>query len=93
MGVREATVEKLLHSLVTEAGGITRKWVAPGVCGVPDRIVILNGEVYFVEVKTVDGVLSPIQKREHERLRSAGAKVYTVFGAEDVHAFMKEITQ
>jgi len=61
-------------------GGITRKWVCPGRDGVPDRIVIINNRVMFVEVKTTDGKLSKNQSREHKRLRDAGATVYTVFG-------------
>ena len=91
MGVRENKVEKYLDSEMVKIGGITRKWVSPGRDGVPDRIVIFTGDVYFVEVKTVDGIVSDDQKREHDRLRNAGAKVYTVWGNKGVDIFIKKI--
>lgn len=91
MGVREAKVEKYLDTCITRLGGITRKWVSPNHAGVPDRIVILFGVVWFVEIKTVDGRLSETQKREHERLREAGANVTTLFGKDNVDQFIKDI--
>ena len=89
MGVREAKVEKYLNDQVNKIGGITRKWVSPGKDGVPDRIVIINGRVVFVEVKTVDGVRSTAQVREHERLKAVGASVLTLHGKNEVDDFIK----
>lgn len=91
MGVRENRVEKYLDIRVTDLGGITRKWVSPGRDGVPDRIVIYNGRVIFVEVKTSDGDLSHPQAREHKRLVEAGACVDTVYGAVGVDAWIREV--
>lgn len=92
MGNRENKVEKYLDHCVKVQGGITRKWVSPGFSGVPDRIVIIKGRVYFVEVKTVDGRLSTTQQREHQRLKNAGVEVHTVYGNSDVDQFIKGIT-
>ena len=89
MGVRENKVEKYLDSEVTKLGGLTRKWVSPGRDGVPDRIVILDGVVWFVEVKTIDGRKSEAQKREHQRLRDCGAYVHTVYGNDGVDEFIE----
>ena len=89
MGVRENKVEKYLDSEVKKLGGITRKWVSPGRDGVPDRIVIINGAVWFIEVKTLDGELTPVQEREHQRLKDVGAKVLTVYGHEGVDYFIR----
>ena len=91
MGVRENKVEKYLDKEVKKLGGLTRKWVSPGRDGVPDRICILNGSVMFVEVKTVDGKLSPTQEREQQRLRDAGAAVFTVYGEEGVDEWVQSI--
>tara|TARA_R110002167_G_scaffold360681_1_gene578422 strand:+ start:17 stop:292 length:276 start_codon:yes stop_codon:yes gene_type:complete len=88
MGVRENKVEKYLDSQVVKLGGLTRKWTSPGRDGVPDRIVIVKGKVWFVEVKTVVGVLSEAQKREHTRLIDAGANVVTVRGNKGVEEFI-----
>ncbi len=91
MVLRENKVEKYLDDDVQFLGGITRKWVSPGRDGVPDRIAILFGTVWFVEVKTTDGKLSEAQKREHTRLRAAGAKVTTVYGKEGVDEFIRTL--
>lgn len=91
MGVRENKVERYLDSEVKKLGGITRKWVSPGVDGVPDRIVLIAGKVFFVEVKTEDGKLSTAQQREHTRLRKVGAKVYTLCGEGDVNEFIRSL--
>lgn len=91
MGARENKVEKYLDKEFTKRGGLTRKWVSPGRAGVPDRICILNGNVWFVEVKTVAGRLSIAQQREILRLSEAGAKVHTVYGEEGVDKLMREV--
>jgi hypothetical protein len=90
MGVRERKVEKYLDKEVKKLGGITRKWVSPGRDGVPDRIVVLH-DIWFVEVKTVDGELSDEQIREHDRLRAVGAKVCTVYGEAGVDDFINMV--
>lgn len=87
MGTREAKVEKYLDTCVKKLGGMTRKWT--GYPGVPDRIVFINNKVWFVEVKTVDGKLSDIQKREHERLFMVGANVAIVYGKEGVDSWIE----
>lgn len=84
MGVRENKVERYLDAEIQKLGGITRKWVSPGRDGVPDRLVILNGWVIGVEVKTTDGKLSEAQMREHVRLRVAGMQTVTVHGERGV---------
>jgi hypothetical protein len=88
MGYREAKVEKYLDKKVKEAGGISRKWVSPGRDGVPDRIVIHDGTVHFVEIKTVDGRLSKNQNREQARLVKAGANVHTLCGENEIDGFV-----
>lgn len=91
MGVRENKVEKYLDSEVTKLGGITRKWVSPGRDGVPDRVCILEGVVYFVEVKTTCGKLSVVQEREHARIEATGVSVFTVYGHEGVDTFISMV--
>lgn len=91
MGVREAKVEKYFNNKIEFYGGITRKWVSPGRDGVPDRIVIYRGKVYFVEVKTSDGELSKNQRRERKKLDLKGAQVFTVYGHDGVDAWVREV--
>jgi len=91
MGVRENKVERYLDKQVKQLGGDTRKWVSPGRDGVPDRILFMHGDILFVEVKTVDGVTSTAQYREHDKLRGHGAIVTTVYGEKGVDALIAQL--
>jgi len=92
MGVRENKVERYLRDQIRLMGGDTRKWVSPGHDGVPDQICMVRGDIlFFCEVKTVDGMLSDAQIREHVRLRGLGAAVCTVCGNRGVDLLIKDI--
>ena len=57
----EKHIEAYLVKRVKALGGIAYKWRGHG--GAADRIVVLpDGVVWFVEVKTVGGRLSALQK-------------------------------
>ena len=63
MPLLERDIERHLVRRVAERGGVAYKWVSPGRVGVADRIVMLpGGRVWFIELKTVKGRLSPLQK-------------------------------
>ena len=83
----ESRVEEWLKTQITKRGGLYLKFVSPGNVGVPDRIIIRDGEVIFVELKQEHGVLSEIQKIQIDRMRHHGAKVLVIYGragAEDL---------
>lgn len=73
----EKATEAYLRGEVRKLGGIAYKFVSPGQTGVPDRIVILpDGRIFFVEVKSEGEESSNNQKRQQNRLRSLGCTVY-----------------
>ena len=78
---------------VKETGGLQRKFVSPGHRGVPDRIVVYFGDVYFVELKAPGKDLRPDQSREHEKLFEAGAKMWVVASKGEVDTFIGFITR
>jgi hypothetical protein len=50
--MRERDVEQALVRAAKSAGGLAVKFIAPGMSGVPDRIVLLpHARVVFVELK------------------------------------------
>lgn len=51
----ENDIEKYLVSQVKNTGALCYKFTSPGVRGVPDRIVLHRGNVFFVEVKRPGG--------------------------------------
>jgi hypothetical protein len=62
------------------------------VTGVPDRIVILNNAVHFVELKTENGVLSARQIFVFDQLGEAGFPVHVLRSYEDIEEFVRGST-
>ncbi len=89
--MKESKLEKYLSDQIKKLGGLCYKWVSPGVKGVPDRIVIFNERVYFIELKSKDGKLSMVQKECIRSLRSAGADVRVIGSEEQLLDFLEEL--
>lgn len=90
--MREADVEKILVDGVKAIGGIAYKFVSPGNIGVPDRLLLLpDGKIYFVELKTEVGKLSPPQQRQIARIRNLGAQVVVLHGRFEVLNFLDRL--
>ena len=90
----ESRIEKALVDGVRKMGGWAIKLVSPGNAGVPDRLVLLpGGRVVFVELKTETGRLSPLQKQVHDRLRSLGMDVRTLYGMDQVKGVIADAFQ
>lgn len=87
----EKVIERYLVKKVREAGGKAYKFVSPGNCGVPDRIVIFpDGRVVFAELKCATGGLSVQQKNQSKKLRGLKQTVRVIYSKEDVNRFMSE---
>lgn len=77
----EKDIEKILVREIKTAGGLAYKFISPGNDGVPDRIVILpDGRVAFVELKTDHGKLTALQQMQIDRIRARGAYACVVRG-------------
>ena len=63
--ITEKEIENYLVRKIRNFAGRSYKLTSPTAAGVPDRIVLLNNCVFFVEVKRPDGKLTP---RQVERL-------------------------
>ena len=88
----ERDIEKRLTRLVKELGGLCYKFVSPGNDGVPDRIIITpKGTVWFAELKTETGRLSPRQRLQIDRLSGHGCNVVTVYGWEDAEKTIRTV--
>lgn len=91
--MREQTVEMALKRAVKAAGGLCWKWVAPGMVGVPDRIVLLPGKpAMFVELKAPGRKPSELQLKRHEELRSRGFRVDVIDSTYAVKIYIAEVT-
>ena len=90
--LQERDVEKHLKDRVKGLGGSSYKFVSPGAIGVPDRIVLLRGKIAFVELKTLRGRVSPMQKWQHERFAEHGFIVEVLRSREEVDDFLRRWT-
>lgn len=84
----ESQVEnRLLKQL--EGFGLCLKWVSPANAGVPDRIVIVGGRVFFVELKKPkNGKLSALQKWRQRQFASHGVDIVCLWTFEEVDLFI-----
>lgn len=82
--MRESVVEAHLKDMVRLHGGETRKVKWVGRHGAPDRLVLLPGKHFFVELKAPTMEAATHQIREHRRLRDAGFEVYVADTMEKV---------
>lgn len=90
--MREQEIEQKLRDAVKSMGGRAYKFISPGNVGVPDRIVCMpGGRIYFAELKTDIGRLTPIQKAQIDYLENLGQDVRVLFGLSDVDKFIEEL--
>lgn len=90
--MRERDIEAKLRRAIEKDGGLFFKFVSPGNDGVPDRIAILpDGRIWFIELKTESGRLTPIQVWQQDRLDALGCQVRTIRGMDEAAEFIEEV--
>ena len=86
----EKHIEAHLVKRVKALGGIAYKWRGHG--GAADRIVVLpDGVVWFVEVKTVGGRLSALQKVFAADMARLGQRYCVLWTKEQVDAYINSL--
>lgn len=84
----EATLEKRLVTKITNLGGIAWKFTSPGTIGVPDRIIMFQGKLCFVEMKAPGKQMREIQKWRKEQIEREGFPVMCLNSEEQVDEFI-----
>lgn len=84
----ENELEKLFLRGVRKKGGEAFKFSSPGSNGVPDRVVLFEGQVFFVELKKPGQKLRPLQKAMKRKFERLGFFVYVVDSARGVDEFV-----
>ena len=88
----EAKVEKYLLERVRSLGGLCLKFTSPGTKGVPDRIVILNDLICFIEVKRPKGGrVAPMQEWWIKQFIKNGQKAYIVKNVDMVDEIIENL--
>jgi hypothetical protein len=90
--VRESEIEKALILAVKKRGGLALKFIAPGMSGVPDRLILMNcGRLAFVEVKAPGKQMRTLQIKRKRQLELLGFKVYCIDGNDQIGGVLDEI--
>jgi hypothetical protein len=74
--VLEKSIETYFRTKATRLGWRCYKFTSDR--GVPDRIVVSPGGIFFVEFKAPGKKPSKIQEYQHKKLRDLGATVYVI---------------
>ena len=85
----EKDIEQYLKTRTERAGHLCLKFTSPGEKGVPDRIVITQRNVFFIELKKSGGKTSKLQEKWIEKLRFYRKKVFVISSKEEVDQFMQ----
>ena len=92
MPLLERDIERYLVRRAIEHGGKAYKWVSPGHVGVADRIVLLpGGVVWFVELKSSTGRLSPLQKIFAADMVRMGMNYIVIRSKEEVDELLQRV--
>ncbi len=90
--MQEKYIEQKLVAAVKNVGGIAFKFNAPGINGVPDRLVLLpHGKLVFVELKAPGKKMRPLQVRRKRQLERLGFLVYCIDSIEQIGGMLDEI--
>ena len=91
MTIIENNIEKYLLKEAKRKDILCYKFTSPGNNGVPDRIMIGNGQVIFVELKRPGAKPRELQQVIIRRMRERGADVRLVDTKKGVNLLIKEM--
>lgn len=86
----EKQVEQYLKKEVTKRRALCLKMNPLLNRGIPDRLVVIDERICFVELKKERGVLSEAQKHFIKELKNRGCNVSVLYSKKDVDKFIKE---
>ena len=90
--MREKSIENKLAAEVRKHGGLTPKFVSPGLDGVPDRLILLpGGKVAFAELKVPGKTLRPLQAVRKRQLEKLGFRVFVIDSTEQIGGVLDEL--
>lgn len=88
----EKTIEHKLKAAVKSMGGIAFKFTAPGINGVPDRLILLPyGKLAFIELKAPGKEMRPLQEKRKRQLEQLGFLVYCIDSVIEIGGVLDEI--
>jgi hypothetical protein len=87
----EKHIEQHLVREVKKRGGVAYKFSSPSHRGVSDRVVCLQGQTWFVELKQPKGKLSALQVLFASEMKRLGQLYVCLWSKEDVDKWLNEV--
>ena len=78
LNIKESTIESKVCRYARSLGWLAYKFTSPSFKGVPDRIFIRKGVIFFIEFKSLGKKPTKLQAKTIDRIRSQGFDVYVV---------------
>lgn len=89
MKTSEKYLEHKLRNEVKAKGGLAPKLMSPSMNGLPDRMILMpNGKLFFVELKSKGKKPSPIQTTVINQLTKMGFKCFVIDSPETLDNFL-----
>ena len=88
----EKAVEAYFRKAVEARGGVAFKFVSPSHRGVSDRVVCLQGQTWFVELKRPGGRLSPLQRVFAAEMGRLGQRYACLSSREEIDEWLSGLT-
>lgn len=76
--MRESEIEKKVSEYAKAKGWLVYKFVSPSQRGVPDKIFIRGGEIYFIEFKALGKKPTKLQDKVFSKIRGELFEVYII---------------
>ena len=76
----EQQVQTNLIKQLSKEGYFVIKLIQTNKNGIPDLLLLKDGQASFIEVKTAKGKLSGLQKHRIEELKQYGCKTDVIYG-------------
>ena len=86
--MRESELQTKIKDKLTKAGWLVVKLEKTSWNGIPDLMCIRKGIVIFLEVKTENGVVAPLQEHRIKTLNAYGCFSRVVRSIDDIDVFI-----
>ena len=80
--MKESSIESSVNRYAKSKGWLVYKFVSPNNRGVPDRMYIKDGKMFFIEFKAPGKKLSPLQRTHRLQIQDQGFMVFVVSSVE-----------
>ena len=76
--MKESAIEMRVNRAARAADWLVYKFVSPSQRGVPDRMYLRDGEMFFIEFNAPGKHLTKLQQVRRKQIQMAGFKVYVI---------------